>query len=183
MGRLRGQRITYGVKALTNLEIDVDKDWAGKKIMNLGEPTNDNDAARNIEVKNLRANIIASDTIVHDNSVDKTQNALVYTKTKEIKIKRAYAGSYRIKFEISCSGAGGDVNGYAKIYKNGVVVGTERTHNNGDPYTSFSEDFVDDLEKDDLIQIYCKTSDGSWPVHCKSFKVCFDEKDFENQDP
>lgn len=45
MGRLRGQRITYGVKALTNLEIDADKDWAGKKITNLGAPTNDEDAA------------------------------------------------------------------------------------------------------------------------------------------
>lgn len=45
MGSLRDQRITYGVKAISTLEIDVDKDWGGKKITNLGAPTNEDDAA------------------------------------------------------------------------------------------------------------------------------------------
>ena len=43
-------RMGIGVRKLSRLEIDADKDWAAKKIENLGEPVSPNDAARKIYV-------------------------------------------------------------------------------------------------------------------------------------
>lgn len=47
-----------GVTNLSGLTIDVNKDWAGKTITNLGAPTNDADAAQYGDVKFLRKTVL-----------------------------------------------------------------------------------------------------------------------------
>jgi hypothetical protein len=39
-----------GIRKLSELEIDADKDWNQKRIMNLGAPIDDNDACRRDDV-------------------------------------------------------------------------------------------------------------------------------------
>ncbi len=86
-----------------------------------------------------------------------------YAKYKEVKVN--YSGVHRVKFLLWSDGAW---TAYAKIYKNGVPYGTERTHA-GATQTLFTEDL--NFSKGDLVQLYCHT-DGANLGHVKSFVIC-----------
>lgn len=97
--------------------------------------------------------IIVSDTLRNSNDTERTTAAVAYTNVKEVKLNAALSGC-RIKFDLK-----GMTNwGYARIYKNGVAIGTER-QDNAEVYATFSEDFAG-FVADDLIQIYAYNSGG-----------------------
>lgn len=65
----------------------------------------------------------------------------------------------RIAFDLDCDAA---ITIYAKIYRNGVAVGTQRTTSDG-VLTNFSED-ISGWVYGDLVQVYGYTTDAGWPV-------------------
>lgn len=81
----------------------------------------------------------------------------------------SYGGTVRVKFKLGCSVSG---TGYAKIYKNGVAVGTERSVvNKTSNFTQFTEDIA--VSAGDDIQIYAKTSSGA-EVYVTDMEICID---------
>lgn len=122
------------------------------------------------------------DDDLYDNSTSRSVTAGSYTKYKEIKIDDCNS---IIKFSFYIS-AGIGTGLYAKIYKNGVAVGTERLVSNTSG--TFTEDIAG-WTAGDLAQIYCWRS-GAGTCSVKDFKIkganiilAYPPTGFTSQDP
>lgn len=117
-----------------------------------------------------------SNTIQHSNDAEKTVVDLeAYTKVKEVLLRYALLNC-RIKFDMKGTSVGTAFK--ARIYKNGVAIGTERI-NPGTSYVTYSEDLAG-FANGDLIQIYAKATDGH-TTYIKNFRFYYDWH--TNQDP
>lgn len=87
-----------------------------------------------------------------------------YTKLKEC--YAPIAGIYRIKFGLYIENV--TATAFGRIYKNGSALGTERSTNSTTEVT-FTEDLF--FGQGDLIQVYCKTSNGIYGAHILNFKL------------
>jgi len=74
---------------------------------------------------------------------------------------------FRIKFDLKTSAAGNDV--YAKIYRNGVAVGTERTTISA-TYATYSEDIIS-WSEGDLIQLFTYSGAMGVRPYVQNFRV------------
>jgi len=101
--------------------------------------------------------IEASDTLRNSNDTEKPTVSAVYVKLKEVRMNAALAGC-RIKFDLMTTPAMGET-AYARIYKNGVAIGTEQSEAAG-VYTTVIDDLTG-FALNDLIQIYAKNSAGT----------------------
>ena len=116
-------------------------------------------AATALQYNDLRTDAIrtitgyrASERLRNSNNTGKTTGALVATKIKEVKINADLAAC-RVKFGLY------GTHGYwafARIYKNGVAIGTLRSTASLTEVT-YSEDFAG-FVTNDLIQIYAYVS-------------------------
>jgi hypothetical protein len=77
----------------------------------------------------------------------------VYAKKSEIEVNRN--GTIRVKFNLRTNGG----IATARVYKNGIAIGTERVYSSGGASPTYTEDFT--IADGDLIQLYAKTSDGT----------------------
>lgn len=126
--------------SVTDLLVDADKDWQGKKIYNGIFSYTSNTAT-------------PSDSTLASSLSKSSSSSTTYALLKSITIPAGldpYKNSkFRIVFDLR-----GDVDrvGYAKIYRNGAPVGTERSRS-GTEYGTFSED-VDGWKQGDTIEIW-----------------------------
>lgn len=98
---------------------------------------------------------------------ERTTTAMSYTKVKDIKVSRS--GYYICEFALKGSTDSEFVTGYARIYKNGVALGTERVVH----YTSYVI-YYEKLffEAGSYAQLYCK-SDGTQNPTIKDFSISY----------
>ena len=92
-----------------------------------------------------------------------------FTKVKEIEVR--VGGNYRVKFDLRSYDniGGGNSNGNARIYKNGVAYGTDR-NTTSNIFATFSEDLA--FVTGDLIQLYYKNySLNDDLVEVKNFRI------------
>lgn len=108
--------------------------------------------------------VTLSDVLLHSNDAEKNDNPGAYIKAKEILCM--HDGTYRIKFDLRLNF--GSTDGKAKIYKNGVAFGTERS-STGVDYVTFSEDLS--FVRGDLIQLYYYTTNVSYDVYVRNFRL------------
>ena len=90
-----------------------------------------------------------------------------YSMAKEIYMGRA--GTVNVYFQLSSSLDGNMV--YAKIYLNGVAIGTERSTTSIN-YQTYTEDVT--CEPEDLIQIYAKADPvppPGWAARVRYFRI------------
>ncbi|MFA5100531.1 MAG: hypothetical protein WC547_06595 [Candidatus Omnitrophota bacterium] len=106
--------------------------------------------------------VTAGDVIVASDKAEESGTEDAYTKYKEIRILRD--GTYKTSFELK-AGAAQLVR--ARIYVNGVGVGTEQDNNTTD-YVVFEEDMAT-LNAGDLVQLYCKDATGGVTFYVKNF--------------
>ena len=105
-------------------------------------------------------------------SADTTRNkanSMDFTKVKEIEVR--VGGNYRVKFDLRSYDniGGGNSNGNARIYKNGVAYGTDR-NTTSNIFATFSEDLA--FVTGDLIQLYYKNySLNDDLVEVKNFRI------------
>lgn len=111
----------------------------------------------------------AGDYLLFSNDAERNTISTSYVKLKEIKVFRA--GAYRIKFEMY--GYSPITGVYARIYKNGAAVGTERLEESG-AYVEYSEDIAG-FAKGDVIQIYAKKI-GTGYTYIKNFRIYCNEE-------
>jgi len=112
----------------------------------------------------LRLLASAADVLETYSDAEVTTTSITYVKVKEIRLARA--GSYRIKFS---AGAGGAYNVQARLYRNGVAVGTEHTVGNG--YFLKAED-LSGWTSGDMCQIYAHGhTTGPETCYVKEFRI------------
>ena len=93
----------------------------------------------------------------------------VYTKVKEFTLARA--GTLRISFTFAGSTGGSASNyTYARIYKNGAAVGTERSLIRDTAYTTYSQD-ISGFAIGDTVQLYIKDKEGGYGGPAKNFRL------------
>ena len=100
--------------------------------------------------------ITAGRAVQSANDSEVTSGASVYTLAKQIKVNASLSGTYRLSFVLKTINA--DFTAYAKLYKNGVAVGTERSTNSTTGVT-YTEDFTT-ITTGDLLQLYVKSTAG-----------------------
>jgi len=110
--------------------------------------------------------ITASDNLHFSNDAQKTTASDSYVKVKEIMIGTPLVAC-RVKFDL---GSTGPVNGYGRVYKNGVAIGIEQTQV---AYATKSQDFANFMAND-LIQIYAHRL-GADTAKVKNFRLYYDE--------
>jgi hypothetical protein len=109
-------------------------------------------------------NYTAGDILIISADTERSKsNDTNYTKVKEITLARA--GTLRVKFD----GQYNNHTAYARVYKNGSAVGTERTLTSS--YVTYSEDLTD-FAIGDKIQLYYKTGGiAGDSVSVKNFRL------------
>lgn len=101
------------------------------------------------DVNNLGAALAAGDVLnIYADTERNSVGAASWTMKKEIAI--GHGGTLRIKFDLKTINVVN--NAKAKIYKNGVAVGTEQS-TNSNVYATYSEDLAGWLPGD-LVQLY-----------------------------
>ena len=112
---------------------------------------------------------VATDTLLKSADTERnTSTDTDYVLKKEISVTNG-GGTFRIKFDIHGTGAPAPRGAYAKIYRNGVAVGTERVDTTG-VYQTFSED-ISGWKSGDLIQLYLKTYQNGDNAFCRNFRI------------
>jgi len=107
-------------------------------------------------------NYTAGDYLIASADTEKEVYSDTYTKAKEILVARE--GTLRIKFDLK-EGTG---YAWAKIYRNGSPVGTERSWDEPN-YVTFSED-ISGWSPGDLCQLYVHSSGGQ-SVMIRNFRI------------
>jgi hypothetical protein len=107
----------------------------------------------------------------HD--AEATSTSATYTLVKTITFPMGLIGGYRVTFDMKTSDSVGPTTAYAKIYKNGVAVGTEQTDVTGG-YVNKSEDFFSTLNPGDTLELWVHI-DGTETVSVQNLKICYDD--------
>jgi hypothetical protein len=108
--------------------------------------------------------------LLNSNDTERGTTSSSYEKIKETKLDSDYAGGIRIKFKLRITGT----TGYAKIYRNGIAIGTQQSYGIEDGGATFSEDFGDvDWSADDLIQVYAYSNIGIGHAYVSNFRFYY----------
>jgi hypothetical protein len=110
--------------------------------------------------------VTAGDVAILSNNAEvDTAQASVFTKIKEIRIHAS--GTIRVKFDLRSTTSSANLV-RAKIYVNGIAVGTERSTTSTGA-TTYTEDIT--VNAEDLIQIYKKDYSGSVRALVSNFNL------------
>ncbi len=115
----------------------------------------------------LTSVLAASATLRNSNNDEKTTQSTSYVKLKEILLNEDLSAC-RIYFTMKCT-TYGDTYAYAKIYKNGVAIGTEQSSRTTDGWVTKTEDFTG-FVAGDLIQVYVKVNNAAETGRVKDFQ-------------
>jgi hypothetical protein len=108
--------------------------------------------------------ISPSDNVLASADTERSTNSTSYVKLKEIQVY--VFGKIRAYFELKTTGTGT----YARVYRNGSPVGTERTPPSINTWYAYVED-IDGWKEGDFYQLYaCDVWGGT--VSVRNFRLC-----------
>jgi hypothetical protein len=135
---------TYGAVMDSNIKLDA---LINKPTFNVVTPSD--------------AVLIASDSLV-------TTVSTSYVKLKEFAIQ--LRGKYRCVFDYCLSGTTSTYAVYARIYRNGVAYGTEKSENGG-VWRTWQEDLI--FESGDTCELWGRSYSGADRVcNVRNFRLC-----------
>lgn len=108
--------------------------------------------------------MVIGDNLIGSNDTAKSTTNTSYTLLKAFSIIQD--GNYRIKFNLKALVG---VTVYAKIYKNSVTIGTQRS-TSSTSYVNFSED-INSWAKGDQCELRVYTSNGADPASVSNFRL------------
>lgn len=108
---------------------------------------------------------VLSDDVLFANDAVVSKDSADYVKVKEINVGYL-SGTLRVAFD-SRDPSGAEHWIHARVYKNGVALGTERNQNGG--WYTYSEDL--EFAKNDLLQLYVKNTDAGFPIEVRNFRI------------
>lgn len=116
-------------------------------------------------------NYTPGDTLLCANDTYYARNTATYAQYNTIKLITTIYGlsKFRFKFDMRCSSDGGGPV-YARIYRNGIAVGTEQS-SNVDDWATFSEDInTTNWRVNDTIELWLK-GPGVAAVQAENFRI------------
>lgn len=120
-------------------------------------------------VSKNQVSTILSNSLQNSNDSVQSTNQSGPTKVKETQLDEVI-NTIRIKFDLRASAG----TAYGRIYKNGSPIGTQRSTTSL-TFVTFSEDFTDEFENGDLIQIYASTSASPTGLaYVQNFRLYYD---------
>jgi hypothetical protein len=145
----------------------------GGQITVPSSPSNSTDAASKAYVDNFANKItdfitIASSNIHTSDDADANTSSTTPVKLKEILFNDS-PGTITVSFALQSITISADIV-EARVYKNGVAFGTDRSNANGP--TTYTENLV--FATGDLIQIYASAPSGS-QSHVTNFRLSYDK--------
>jgi hypothetical protein len=111
---------------------------------------------------NPRQLCICSTAVLHANYPAASTPNAAYTKLKEIALTFSIVpkGSVQIQFQLRCQDPFVGTS-WARVYRNGVAIGTACQNTTGPVFETFAENFsFTDLKFNDLFQLYVKDTGG-----------------------
>lgn len=134
------------------------------------------------QIQNVLINVGACDIVVNSSLTPKNTMSASYVKIKETKLGSVPFSTIRIYFSMLGGTLG--YTYYARIYRNGTAIGTERS-TGLQTLVIFSEDFdATAWAVNDLIQIYAHTSEYGYTTVVQDLKFCYGLSFITtNQDP
>jgi len=176
------------ISKLSELEIDVDKDWLGHVIKNLGTPVDSGDAVRlgdlllsklNIDVDKpwdgkkilgavLYSYIISDDIYASDDAVEETGSAS-YVMLKEFTLPDTFPKNCTLRIYFEMRSEYSAVKVYGIIRRNGVNVGTERVQTSTD-FIGYTED-IPGWNPGDKVQLWGKCPSTGYDVEVRNFRI------------
>jgi hypothetical protein len=115
----------------------------------------------------VKPNIVANDDLLLSADTERSTINTEYTQVKQITVQ--FGGTLRIKFDLRSSADGAGAIVKARIYRNGVAVGTERSSNSS-TYATRSED-ISGWTAGDICQLYYKRVDEGTTCYIRNFRV------------
>lgn len=106
--------------------------------------------------------------IYHSHDAEVTTGNDTYTKVKTITLGHLPNSVLKIGFEIHSSYWGAVT--YAKIYRNGGAVGTERTAY--DNYEEFTE-IISGWSKDDTLELWIRSPLSGYTAYARNFRIYY----------
>jgi len=100
---------------------------------------------------------IASDTLWHSHDAQGQAPYQSWTKIKTMTFTTGISGVLRVKFDLQSDGGLG--NPHAKLYKNGVAVGTDQSMS-GQGWVTKSEDLTITLADNDTLELWGYVNSG-----------------------
>lgn len=130
-----------------------------------------------IRFANKRGTWTASDNLEISADTTRGEGFTTYAKLKEILVRVDYAGIARVKFDLRTTNSG--ITAYGRIYKDGVVFGTERS-TTSTTFVTYSQDIA--VEDGELIQVYARLSaySPSQKAEVKNFRFYFDRSQIDD---
>jgi hypothetical protein len=128
--------------------------------------------------QNVLMNYTPTEDIIISNDTEKTSISDTYEKLKEITITSGIAASSKFRFKFEGKEQSGSHPGYARIYRNGVAIGTEAdlTIN----YVVYTEDInASNWVVGDKIQLWAH-GEGGWAAYVKNFRLHGKGSEFTN---
>ncbi|NSA04260.1 hypothetical protein FHU26_004809 [Clostridium beijerinckii] len=112
--------------------------------------------------------LIAGDTVLYSNTNQITTQGNSYTSVKSCKCNTS-GGTIRVKFDL-CTVGSSPGTAYARVYINGVAMGTIRSTQNNTTNTTYTEDFA--VNVGDVVAIYAYTTNYYMGTCISNFKIC-----------
>jgi hypothetical protein len=112
----------------------------------------------------------ASDTDENTHTAEVHNDSVVYSKKKTITITYGLLGIQRFKFELKSNA--GTYTVYAKIMRNGVLIGSEQSTVSSS-YSYKTQDITQDWAHGDTCELWLK-ADVDSSCYARNFKICYD---------
>jgi hypothetical protein len=117
---------------------------------------------------------IASNNLRNSHDAVISDNSAVYKEIKTITFPNGLSGVQRIKFDMANENNINRV--YAKIYRNGVALGTEQSTISS-AYQTKSEDITQDWEPGDTCEVWINTDISADLCFIRNFRIYYDDGD------
>lgn len=121
-----------------------------------------------------------SDTILVSNNLEVADDTQTWVKLKEIKLESMCYPESRFRFAFDQHRTSGGTNVYARIYKNGVAIGSQQTA--PDAWITRTEDIdIGNWLQEDTIELWgtSGTTAGKF-IYLRNFRICGAGSEFIN---
>lgn len=114
----------------------------------------------------------ASATLRHSHDAETNGLETVYTKRKTMTFANGISGTLRVSFDMHATNPAFIV--YARVYKNGVAIGTEQSDVTGGYVTKTEDINVGVLAPNDTLELWAYTTDAANGCWLRNFRASYD---------
>jgi hypothetical protein len=117
-------------------------------------------------------NKVASANVRNSHDAEMTTQSINYFKKKTITLTNGLLGQQRFLFDLKTSNVANTAS--ARIYRNGVALGSEQTDVTG-AYVTMSEDITQTWNPGDTCELWAKIDNALETCSIRNFRIAYDD--------